>query len=169
LGVEHGLIGAERLNWFRIRQAARTALDEALAMPATASAMALAGATVRQDGSRRSLFEWARFAEVTLDTLCAMAPELGDADVDLRDEVLEDARYAPYLERQDAEIRELKASEAVRIPADMDYDRIAGLSLEMRDRLNLSRPETLAAASRIRGITPAAVAAILIHVRRQAA
>src|SRR3546814_1895383 len=88
---------------------------------------------------------------------------------DLRAEILEDAHYAPYLERQQGEISELRANEAVRLPSFLDYRAIAGLSLEMMERLEAARPENLAAAGRIRGITPAALAAILVPARRRAA
>jgi tRNA uridine 5-carboxymethylaminomethyl modification enzyme len=115
------------------------------------------------------LFEWARFPEVGPAQLFAMVPGLADLAPDLRDEILEDAHYAPYLDRQEAEIRELRANEAVSIPPAFDYRMVAGLSLEMVERLEASRPETLAAAGRIRGITPAALAAILVHARRKAA
>jgi len=131
--------------------------------------MARAGASVRQDGARRSLFEWARFPEVDGDLICTLAPALRNAPADLRDEILEDAHYAPYLQRQDAEIAELRRNERVTIPADFDFQTIGGLSTEMIERLDAARPDTLAAASRIRGITPAALAAILVHVRRVAA
>src|SRR3546814_4704536 len=67
------------------------------------------------------------------------------------------------------EISELRANEAVRLPSFLDYRAIAGLSLEMMERLEAARPENLAAAGRIRGITPAALAAILVHARRRAA
>src|SRR3546814_7014098 len=78
---------------------------------------------------------------------------------------LEDAHYAPYLERQQGEISELRANEAVGLPSFLDYRAIAGLSLELMERLEAARPENLAAAGRIRGITPAALAAILVHAR----
>src|SRR3546814_10611303 len=66
------------------------------------------------------------------------------------------------------EISELRANEAVGLPSFLDYRAIAGLSLEMMERLEAARPENLAAAGRIRGITPAALAAILVHARRRA-
>ena len=86
---------------------------------------------------------------------------------DLMAEIEEDARYAPYLERQESELRDLRANEQIRLGDDIDYAIIAGLSNEMVERLNTARPDTLAAASRIRGITPAALAAILVHARRR--
>lgn len=169
IGLAHGVIGADRAARLAERQAQRAAIEADLVHPRTANEMARAGATVRQDGARRSLFDWARFPEVDRTLLCALAPTLRDAPPDLRDEILEDAHYAPYLQRQDSEIAELRRNERVIIPADFDFRTIGGLSTEMIERLDAARPDTLAAAGRIRGITPTALAAILVHVRRVAA
>lgn len=169
IGLSNGLIGPDRAARLADRAAQRAAVETELARPMTATEMARAGATVRQDGARRSLFEWARFPEVDQSLLLTLAPGLRHAPDDLRAEILEDAHYAPYLERQDAEIADMRRNERVMIPADFDFAQIAGLSTEMIERLDAARPDTLAAASRIRGITPAALAAILVHVRRVAA
>ena len=82
--------------------------------------------------------------------------------------MIEDARYAPYLARQDSEIRDLRANQGVDL-RNLDYHHIAGLSTEMVEKLAASRPSTLDAAGRIRGITPAALAILLVHARRAAA
>ncbi|WP_420143634.1 tRNA uridine-5-carboxymethylaminomethyl(34) synthesis enzyme MnmG [Sphingobium sp.] len=169
IGLAHGVIGIDRAARFAHRHELRMQIESELAVVKTASEMARAGAAVRQDGARRSLFEWARFPEVDRNLICTLAPTLLAAPADLRAEILEDAHYAPYLQRQDAEIAELRRKERVIIPADFDFHAIGGLSTEMIERLDASRPDTLAAASRIRGITPAALAAILVHVRRVAA
>jgi tRNA uridine 5-carboxymethylaminomethyl modification enzyme len=169
VGRTHGIIGTERLSHMERREAARAAVDAQLRMSKTASEMARAGAPVRQDGARRTLFDWARFPEVDTHLLESLAPALATAPADLRAEILEDAHYAPYLQRQDAEIAELRRNERVHIPSHVDYRSIGGLSTEMVERLEAARPDTLAAAGRIRGITPAALAAILVHVRRAAA
>ncbi|MDO7835830.1 tRNA uridine-5-carboxymethylaminomethyl(34) synthesis enzyme MnmG [Sphingobium sp. HBC34] len=169
IGLTHGVIGADRAARLAARSAQRKMIETDLARPMTASDMAKAGASVRQDGARRSLFDWARFPEVGTALLLDLAPALRDAPADLRAEILEDAHYAPYLQRQDSEIADLRRNERVHIPADFDYRRIGGLSTEMIERLDTARPDTLAAAGRIRGITPAALAAILVHVRREAA
>ncbi len=169
IGLAHGVIGTDRATRLSDRAVLRANIDAELAREMTASEMARAGASVRQDGARRSLFDWARFPEVDRALLLDLAPSLRDAPADLRDEILEDAHYAPYLQRQDSEIAELRRNERVHIPADFDYRAIGGLSTEMIERLDAARPDTLAAAGRIRGITPAALAAILVHVRREAA
>jgi tRNA uridine 5-carboxymethylaminomethyl modification enzyme len=90
-------------------------------------------------------------------------------DDELLDEIIEDARYAPYVARQDAEIRDLKASGALQIPDGLSYASIPGLSNEMVERLTASRPATLADAGRVRGITPAALAALMVHSKRSLA
>ena len=82
---------------------------------------------------------------------------------------MQDHRYAPYVARQQSEIARLKGDEAVQIPADFAFGRVPGLSNEMVERLSRARPSSLGAAARIRGITPAALAAILVHARRRAA
>ncbi|MEC3951053.1 tRNA uridine-5-carboxymethylaminomethyl(34) synthesis enzyme MnmG [Sphingobium sp. HWE2-09] len=169
IGLSHGVIGPARAERLAQRQSQRAVIETALNTQMTASEMARAGATVRQDGARRILFEWARFPEVDKALLCNLVPVLREAPADLRDEILEDAHYAPYLQRQDAEIAELRRNERVVIPADFDFRTIGGLSTEMIERLDAARPDTLAAAGRIRGITPAALAAILVHIRRVAA
>jgi tRNA uridine 5-carboxymethylaminomethyl modification enzyme len=169
IGLAHGLIGVDRARHFAERQSCRARVEAALSVELTASEMARAGASVRQDGARRSLFQWARFPEVGADLILRLAPALAEAPIDLREEILEDAHYAPYLERQQAEIIDLRRNERVAIPADFDFHHIGGLSTEMRERLDAARPESLAAAARVRGVTPAALAAILTHVRRRAA
>ena len=168
-GEAHGLIGTARRNRTEHRQAERRRVMADLARIMTATEMARAGASVRQDGARRSLLEWARFPEVSTAFLMDASPALRTAPADLRAEILEDAHYAPYLERQDAEIEELRRNERVMIAPDFDFAAVGGLSIEMIERLETARPESLAAAGRVRGITPAALAAILVHVRRRAA
>lgn len=168
LGVRHGLIGEERLEWYERRCAARAAVEVDLAEERSPVEMSRAGLSVPQDGQRRSLFDWARFPELT-GAMVDLCPSLAAIDQDLRDEILEDARYAPYLERQAGEIAELRRNEAVAIPAELDYAAIGGLSLEMQERLTAARPETMAAAGRVAGVTPAALAAILVYVRRRKA
>jgi tRNA uridine 5-carboxymethylaminomethyl modification enzyme len=169
IGRAHGIIGPERCAYYERRARQRQMVEAELDRPMSATEMARAGAAVRQNGARRTLFDWARFPEVSEELLSTFAPSLGAIDEDLRDEILEDAHYAPYLERQAAEIADLRRNERVRIPTDFDFMTIGGLSSEMVERLERARPDTLAAAGRIRGITPAALAALLVHVRRRAA
>jgi tRNA uridine 5-carboxymethylaminomethyl modification enzyme len=168
LAIAAGCVGAERLRWFEHRQAARGRLEAALAQEVTPSEMAREGLAVRADGARRALMEWLRFPEVTLEGIRSF---IGDEAFDplLVEEVEEDAAYAPYLARQDAELRDLRASDGVPLGDDFPYADVPGLSREMVERLSRARPDTLAAAGRIAGITPAALASLLVHARRRLA
>lgn len=167
LGLTLGCIGAERAAWFDRREAARIRLDVELDKTATGSEMAGSGLPVRADVGRLSLREWLRFGGVELDALQPWIATEALVDPDLAAEVAEDAAYAPYLARQDSELRELRAGEALPLGDDFPYDAIPGLSREMIERLSRARPATLAAAGRVAGITPAALAALLVHARRR--
>jgi tRNA uridine 5-carboxymethylaminomethyl modification enzyme len=166
LGLAVGCIGEERRRWFESRLAQRQSLESALAQQATPTELNRAGMPVRADGTRRPLNEWLRFPEVTLGSLGSW---LGDEafDPQLAEEVEEDAAYAPYLARQDAELRDLRASDAVPLGEGFPFAEVPGLSREMVERLEKAQPDTLAAAGRIAGITPAALASLLVHARRR--
>ena len=134
-----------------------------------ASDLAEAGLPVRVDVGRLPLREWLRFGGVDMPSLKPWLDGDPLADAELVDEVGEDAAYAPYLARQDRELRDLRASEGLPLPDDFPYADIPGLSREMVERLTRAQPATLAAAGRVPGITPAALAALLVHARRRAA
>jgi tRNA uridine 5-carboxymethylaminomethyl modification enzyme len=165
-----GCVGPERRVHFEARQARRQAVELHLGATRTGAELREAGIAVAADeGRRRSLSEWLRFPEVDAWGLLKLAPALAEFPRRLVEEAAEDHRYAPYVERQQAEVARLRSDENVRIPSHIDYSAIAGLSLEMVERLSAARPSTLGAARRIRGVTPAALAAILVHSRRKAA
>jgi tRNA uridine 5-carboxymethylaminomethyl modification enzyme len=109
-----------------------------------------------------------RLAETGRD-LIEKVPELGRFDPGLIEEAMQNHRYTPYVARQQAEIDRIRADEGVGLPPDLDYGALPGLSNEMVERLSRARPATLGAAARVRGVTPAALAAILVHARRRAA
>ncbi|MCB2057908.1 MAG: tRNA uridine-5-carboxymethylaminomethyl(34) synthesis enzyme MnmG [Novosphingobium sp.] len=168
LALALGCVGAERRDWFADRLDARARIEGALDREVTSNALAVAGLPVRADAGRLPLREWLRFSGVDLASL---APWLDGESIatNLGEEVAEDAAYAPYLVRQEAELRDLRAGEALPLGDDFPYAAIPGLSREMVERLSGARPQTLAAAGRIPGITPAALAALLVHARRRAA
>ena len=121
------------------------------------------------DGIARKRIDLLRYPDVTIAKLSRLAPELASIDSAILSEVAEDAHYAPYIARQDAELRALAAKEAIDLDATLDYGAIGGLSREMVERLSKARPETLGQAARIDGVTPAALTAIMVHSRRRAA
>jgi tRNA uridine 5-carboxymethylaminomethyl modification enzyme len=166
LAIAAGCVGEGRRAWFQRREETRAEWENALEAEVSASQLAAAGHLVREDGAKRSLFEWLRFGGVELDHLADWLPDALDPATAIAQEVAEDAAYAPYLARQDAELRELRASEAVPLGADFPFFEVPGLSREMVERLEAARPANLSAAGRIAGITPAALAALLVHARR---
>ncbi len=168
LAIAAGCVGKERQEWFAQRQAERARWTEGLAREIPATDLADAGLPLRRDSGRKSLREWLRYPAVQIADLAAwLASEL-DPSSELAAELAEDAAYAPYLERQDSELRDLRASEAVELGAGFPFAQVPGLSSEMVERLAAARPANLAAAGRVRGITPAALAAVLVYARRAA-
>ncbi len=164
LAVSVGAVGSERAGAFQDRLLRQSELQSRLQETVSADVLIKQGIQVKQDAGKMSLFDWLRFPQLSIAQLL----ELDDAawPQDLIMELEQDGRYAPYLARQEAEINDMAANEQIRLSALMDYRAISGLSHEMVERLEASMPENLAAASRIRGITPAALAAILVHAKR---
>lgn len=166
LGVEANCIGAVRRTWFEQRQISKRIWDDALTRVIPATEMADSGIPIKRDAGNKSISEWLRFPDIALEALAPWLPDDCDPTSLLARELAEDAAYAPYLERQDSELRDLRASDAVKLTADFPYDKIPGLSNEMVERLKNASPDSLAAAGRVRGITPAALAALLVYARR---
>lgn len=169
LALELGCVGTARREWFARRMENRAELEDALERRVTGAELEGAGLPVRADTGRLPLREWFRFGGVDLDALRPWIDQAVLADADLAEEVAEDAAYAPYLARQDSELRDLRASESLQLGDHFPYETIPGLSREMVERLVRARPATLAAAGRVAGVTPAALAALLVHARRLAA
>ncbi|HEY1605202.1 MAG TPA: FAD-dependent oxidoreductase, partial [Allosphingosinicella sp.] len=167
--IASNCVSAGRRAHFQRKQAEREALEAKLAAIHAPADLVAGGIAVRDDGVKRSLAEWLRFPEMDAASLLRVEPGLAVHAPPVLDEAIEDHRYAPYVARQQAEIVRLRADEAVRIPAGFDYGAIPGLSIEMVERLSTARPASLGAAGRVRGVTPAALAAILVHARRKAA
>ncbi len=166
LGMKHGLVGKERAEWYDRREERRARYEQALATPIHSKVLAEAGFHVKRDTGPRPASEWIAGGHADLS---ALGPWLDGVDPDdsLATELAEDAFYAPYLARQRAELADLRTSEAQRLPPDFPFAEVPGLSNEMIERLSVARPESLAAAGRISGVTPAALAALLVHVRKR--
>lgn len=169
LALAVGAVGAERAAWFARRAEQRGKLGADLDRMASGAELARQGLPVRADTGRLPLREWLRFGGIGLADLQPWLAEPLPDDADLLEEVAEDAAYAPYLARQESELRDLRASEALRLGDGFPYAAIPGLSREMVERLDRAQPATLADAGRVPGITPAALAALLVHARRRQA
>ncbi|MGJ8536318.1 MAG: tRNA uridine-5-carboxymethylaminomethyl(34) synthesis enzyme MnmG [Parasphingopyxis sp.] len=151
------------------RGEALSRVKDAMGRMVPPDAMEKAGLVLGQHRETRKLADWLKLPDADASVVRSVDPALADIPNSVIDEAVEDIRYAPYLERQASEISRVNADERIRIPDMLDYGDIAGLSNEMVERLQAARPGTLGEARRIRGVTPAALAAILVHARRRAA
>ncbi len=168
-GLALGCVGRDRAaHWGdkRDRLAQARALVKECA--ATPNDLAQKGIQINQDGVRRSAFDLLGYPHVSWTDLVRLWPDLGAIAPDIVEQVECDALYAGYMRRHDADIAAFRKDEALLLPENLDYDAVGSLSNEIRHKLKLARPATLGAASRIPGVTPAAVVALLRHVRRQA-
>lgn len=166
---ELGCLGADARAKLAGHRAARARIEAALETPVAAEDAEAAGLVPGQERRTRSLREWLALPGAEPATIAGLAPGLEDIGGERLSEVFEDVRYAPYLARQEDELARLRRDESVAIPPALDFAAIPGLSNEMIERLEAARPATLGEAGRIRGVTPAALAAILVHARRRAA
>ena len=123
------------------------------------------GVPLSRDGKRRDGFEALAIEGVTWDRLIACNPDLSRTDSEIREQLAKDALYANYIDRQKRDIEALKRDEKQVIPQNMNYETIQGLSLELRAKLEKERPENLAQAARIDGMTPSALLLILSRIR----
>jgi tRNA uridine 5-carboxymethylaminomethyl modification enzyme len=127
------------------------------------------GLRMNRDGVRRSAFALLAYPDVGFDDLIGIWPDLNDYSPKIRDQVEIDAKYAVYLDRQLGAVKALKRDESVRLGPDFDYDRVVGLSTEVRAKLKLAMPDSLGQAGRLEGITPAALTLILAWLRKNTA
>ncbi len=168
-GVELGCVGPGRAAVFHVKQSALAqARAFAAAQALTPAEAGRAGFKVTADGQRRNLTQLLAYPGVTLDSLAAIWPQVAAWTPEVREQVEIDAAYHGYLDRQTADVEAFRRDEALRLPADLDYGTVGGLSNEVREKLKAVRPLTLGQAARIEGVTPGALTALLAHVRRAA-
>jgi len=166
-GIGIGCVGAERARVFGERQrlhADAIALLNSLSL--TPDEGNRHGLRLNRDGRRRTAYELLALPCVTLDNLKAVWPEIGAISEAVAAQIETDARYAVYLDRQEASIAAFRRDEALAFPAGFDFAALPGLSIEIRQKLERHRPATLAQAARIDGVTPAALMLLLAHIKK---
>lgn len=167
VGIAAGIVGPERARAFHVKQAAlEKARDWARETTLTPNEAEKHGLKLNKDGRRRSVIDLLALPGVDLAALGAIWPEIGEMPVAAAEQLSFDALYAGYLHRQEADIIAFKKDESLGLPADLDYAVIKGLSNEVRSKLMDARPATLGQAGRIEGVTPAALALLLAHVKK---
>ncbi len=166
-GLALGCIGQERTQAFLAKQtaldAARAAIRARALTPTEAKRQGLA---VNQDGVPRTGHDLLGYPGIDLARLAQLWPELAGLAPEVAEQLEIEAHYAGYLDRQSAEIIAFRRDEGLVLPGDLDYGAIGGLSTEMREKLSRARPVNLGQAGRLEGVTPAALTALLAHVRK---
>ncbi|MEM1020832.1 MAG: tRNA uridine-5-carboxymethylaminomethyl(34) synthesis enzyme MnmG [Pseudomonadota bacterium] len=170
VALEGGFCSHDRAAAFHVKQAQVSALTALLKDRTLTPPQARAhGLAINQDGRRRSGAELLSNPAISFDALRQIWPEIADFDPAIKAQVEIDCRYSVYVERQAADVAALQKDKAIRIPADFDYRSLAGLSNELREKLEAARPNNLANASHVDGMTPAALSLILARLSRRAA
>jgi tRNA uridine 5-carboxymethylaminomethyl modification enzyme len=169
LGLAAGCVGARRHAAFELKQRALEEATKALKNNTiTPSEAARHGLVMNQDGRRRSAFDLLAFPQFHLSDLVRVWPELAAITGEVAEQVEIDARYAPYVEKQSADVEALKTDEGVLIPDRFAYATLPSLSAEIRAKLERQQPGSLAEAARIEGMTPAAMLVLRAAVQRGA-
>ena len=169
LGGRLGLIGAERAKKFddiSQKLARARALTESLSMtPTEASAF---GLNVNKDGQRRTGYELLSYPNVDVRRLSEIWPQLLEIDAKTAENLEIEAQYAVYLARQSASAALLRREEERLIPDEMDFSGVSGISNELRQKLAERKPKSVSEAQKIDGMTPAAMALVLLSIRQRA-
>jgi tRNA uridine 5-carboxymethylaminomethyl modification enzyme len=167
LGVSIGCVGPARRRHYQAKIAALSAArDYARAVSVTPTQADRYGFALNRDGQRRTAFELLSYPDNTIADVARIWPRLGELEPAIADQLEIDAKYAVYLERQEADVAAYRRDEALVLPDDLDYSEIAGLSNEVRHKLGGARPRTLGQAGRLDGVTPAALTLLASHMRR---
>ena len=166
-GYKIGCVGEYRYSVFKAKEKAindfRKAAEAANILPVE---LEKRGINIKQDGVRRSAFNVMSYHDVSRETINSIWPQFKNVADDIYEQVEIEARYSGYIKRQMADIEVFKKDENLRLKEDIDYSKIGGLSREMVAKLSKVRPSTIGEASRIPGVTPAAITAILGYVKK---
>ncbi len=168
IGIKAGLVAGSRAKIYEKKEAslkkANDLIEGLLISPNKAAAY---GLKVNQDGVRRSAKTLLSYAQISLDDIIKIWPELKEIPEDIVRQIEIDATYSAYLDRQDADILAFRKDENLMLSPALDYSDIGGLSNEVREKLLRARPATLGSAARISGVTPSALNSLLRYVKRK--
>jgi tRNA uridine 5-carboxymethylaminomethyl modification enzyme len=166
LGLSAGLVGVTRATAYRAKSDLlarwKNRLDEAVALPRALQSTAI---VVKSDGRPRSAYDALGRYGLRADQMVSIWPQLAGIPKGIAAQLRTDSQYEAYLDRQAKDIEAFRQAEAVALPDDMDYGSITALSHEVRQILSSHRPRSIGAASRLQGMTPAALGALMAHLR----
>ena len=166
-GHEIGCVGEHRYSVFKAKKEQIEHYSELCqTLQTTYKEIDALGLNVKRDGTKRTPFNLMSYEEVSRETINKLFPELADMPDVVYEAIEIEARYAGYIKRQMADIEVFKKDENLKLKEDIDYSKIGGLSREMVAKLSKVKPSTIGEASRIPGVTPAAITAILGYVKK---
>lgn len=169
LGIKLGCVSSERALRYQAKQEEKADAMRLLErLTVTPTELAQKDIKINQDGVRRCAAQLIAHPAVGYDRTLELWPELAAVNPQILRQIEVDALYQGYMARQEQDIRAYRKDEELTLPADLDYNKIGGLSTENRQRLAQIAPETLGAAARIPGVTPAAVVALLRYTKKRA-
>ncbi len=167
-GMDIGCIRPERTKMFHVKHSLlQEAMDIVSRETISPTKAVEYGLPINQDGVKRSILDLLAYPHIAFDQLGEIWPALKNFRPDIREQVEIASVYQSYLARQQADIDLFKMDEQLAIPSSLDYDAVGSLSNEIRDKLKRTKPPTLGAASRIPGVTPAAITAIMTYMKRR--
>ena len=167
MGMDAGLIGANRSKVFHVKHDAYIRGNQILAnVFVTPIDMENVGINVSQDGRRRNGYEVLAFPSITVDQIDKLIPAFRNIEKDIKDALIRDALYKPFVERQKIEIAQRQQILSASIPAGMQYLGIPSLSNELQQRLSRQKPKTFGEAERLEGMTPSAMTALSVAVAK---
>jgi tRNA uridine 5-carboxymethylaminomethyl modification enzyme len=166
-GVAAGVVQFKRCDAYAAKkQSIEAARAQLTLLGLTPNEARAHGVNTKLDGRRRSALEVLAYEDVDFTRLAGIWPELSTISRGVAEQMEIEAAYAGYLDRQEADILAFRKDEDLRLPSDLDYQSIGGLSNEAKQKLASVRPATLGQAARIEGMTPGAITAVLGHLRR---
>ena len=166
-GIALGCVGTVRQQAFGDKMAALSAARQLAGnLKATPNQLRQHGLQINADGVWRSALDLLTYPDIDFAAIATIWPELGTIPSDVVEQLEIDGKYSGYMERQDIDIRAFRKDENLALPVDLDVDAVGSLSAEIRQKLKKIRPETLGAAARIPGMTPAALVALLRYVKK---
>lgn len=169
LAIKLGCVGEERKAVFEEKQSRLTSARNLLADKSyTPKQIAQQGIRINQDGEKRTGFELLAFPDVQFGHLEGLYPDAAQFSDEIKKQIERDALYANYIERQKRDVDAMRRDEALEIPADLNFQSIEGLSNELKQKLTQAQPGNMAQAMRIDGMTPSALALLMVRVRKDA-
>ncbi len=167
MGLEFGCVGTIRSKAYSQKKKALLEADSLFkTLSLTPTEAQEKGLRINKDGKRRSAYDLLAFPNISLNDLAKVWPEIDAIPEKIAEQLAIDALYAVYLKRQEEDILAVQKDENIQIPESFDYKSISGLSNELCYKLETYRPSTLSQASKIEGITPAALMLVLAHVKK---